>query len=1579
MDLQHVLTRNGSVIEEKSFNDVLDGSHQKFQHGLRFVKCEFEKDVNFTGIEVPFIEFVECTFKSRLILEKAKIHHHFHLSFEKIDKDIECKCISAFLAGSSRQDLEVILSEAELGSLEIIHAGAGASVLTHLNAQRVSIMQTVAIKKSFITGRLDFEGARIGCNLEVEGCCLYREPNSDSSPTTKDDCDHILYNPSYHQEIAAVWLRDAEIRGRLRIIDTTFCNSILYMSSAEISSSIECIRVKFEGNLPWSILGANLEVRASFALHDICVKVGEDSDKYDYDKGVICLDNAEIDGNLEIKPLPDRSKSDESESADKPKPPLLTTIRCPYMRVGGNFTLCRGTLYGGILARGAVIQGSLNLRNTKFLSRKRSDSNHDSVQWALDIRDAEVGGDVLLGFDFKTGDLRRETQSDEKSYESQGNVRIERPLCLIGARIGRNLSLDRTLILGQEDRLNRSILAPAIRLGGNLYIRGSYVKGGVDLRNSQAQMVDFRASVLAYDDKDEEIESPEKRWPALSMRRARVFLDLTFCDVDYPYLPDQKRVDPCFECKGRVNLEGLRIEGYLRMYNSVFKRLINAKNLQVGQDIEMLDVTMDSHVDMSGAMVGGSVGFPKISGRNITEPQQRSERDERIKIKSINFSNSHIHQNIALQHCKVTENLTLTLAQIGGDFLFFKGSVEGTLYLDRAHIQGNLVCESSEIGSSKDKLSSQIKDSASYCLYAANAEVSKNVMIGRNGTFHGSVSFAAAKVSGNFDASGSKFYHCLYAAEISVGRSVFLSCDDEGRRFEAQGEVNYENAQVSGNFDCRGGDFQCKEFSLCMQGSHITGNVYLGALDNNTNRDKWLTFSAAGTVRIDKATIMGNLDCRGGHFGKSPPGQVADKASPRNYCLYALVAQIQGNVFLGSSAQQLPQQSAQQVKYGFDGWINFAAAKIMARFDCRGGRFGVGERAFYAPQIEVGRHVYFSVLKNEQGKLIQFESSGTIDISGAIISGNLDCGGAHLKCDEGYSFIARHAKVSGTVFFNEPLHLKSESENTEDSQSFVSEREVDLSGIHIGRRLNCSNAKIASFFANSGYIGESLILDGCEATSVEIKGIQLAGELKCQGNCKIRVIHAEDAKVEQQVSINIQNEQPITLHFSGLQVNGDCELSACFEELNLSQARIEGRLTLRGNFGVTRNSSQSNTNSNNQDNTNNKTKNSGDSQKRIYNFLREVIEPINFKLERNLVIDQTGNHKCIVNLTSANVVEWDDRIIPQLCRTSEFGDGTLIKFMSSYNFSDFVYQKIGSEISNLLRSPAKCGKGSELLGRWLNYSNGGQYNPQPYEQMASVLRKSGYDDAWGEILIAKRRAYREQAGTGINLKMFLLTVFSVAMVLFSFSDLFYIAGKPLLDRGALYSLLLGNYKALLDLGVHCVLLISAISLFSYLIINLLFTFTKFRRYLVLINKMILDEITVEIPVKLAARPWKTPAYLFLLWIFFGTLYTVLDARGSMVPAESEVIYAVHERYHTNLAFEEILRDTGYPEFQPYAYVFDRLIPIVQLDQTAFWTSSDSRLGGTFFLLTDRLMTIISFYLITVFVGNLTGLLRIEKM
>ena len=291
---------------------------------------------------------------------------------------------------------------------------------------------------------------------------------------------------------------------------------------------------------------------------------------------------------------------------------------------------------------------------------------------------------------------------------------------------------------------------------------------------------------------------------------------------------------------------------------------------------------------------------------------------------------------------------------------------------------------------------------------------------------------------------------------------------------------------------------------------------------------------ANGELNLVNAQIGGDLDCSGSTF-KNPSGNA----------LNADGARVTGNVWLESG-------------FSADGEVSLVRAQIGNALGCSGGTFNnPGGNALDADGTKVAGYVF---LKNG------FAANGEVRLLNAEVGRSLECDGGRFKNSKGKAFDADKCKVSGSIFLR---------------QGFVAEGEVDLTSAQVGSQVDCSNGT----FNNAN--GTALVANWLQATGsvflqnkfsaegrVQITGARIGGDLDCSGgtfaNGELNLVNAQIGGDLDCSGSTFKNPSGNALNADGARVTGYVWLRNGFSadgEVSLTDAGVGHSLDCRsGSF-----------------------------------------------------------------------------------------------------------------------------------------------------------------------------------------------------------------------------------------------------------------------------------------------------------------------------------------------------------------------------------------------------------------------------
>jgi hypothetical protein len=264
-------------------------------------------------------------------------------------------------------------------------------------------------------------------------------------------------------------------------------------------------------------------------------------------------------------------------------------------------------------------------------------------------------------------------------------------------------------------------------------------------------------------------------------------------------------------------------------------------------------------------------------------------------------------------------------------------------------------------------------------LRADSAQIGSNVRLRQGFRAEGVVRLVGAMIAGDLDCGAGTFHNPGKDALRADGMTV------KGRArlhqgFRAEGEVSLINAKIDVGLDCTGGVFlNASGIALDTSGAHVGGRAFLRR-----------GFRAEGEVRLDGATIAGNLDCDGGAFHN--PSKVALRADGIKI----------------DSAALLRNSTRSDKGFRAEGAVSLITATIASDLDCGGGVFlNASGIALNTNGAQVGGRAFL-----HRG----FRAEGEVRLVGATIAGNLDCDGGTFHNPGETAIDISGGQVGGGVF-----------------------------------------------------------------------------------------------------------------------------------------------------------------------------------------------------------------------------------------------------------------------------------------------------------------------------------------------------------------------------------------------------------------------------------------------------------------------------------------------------------------------------------------------------------------------------------
>jgi sRNA-binding regulator protein Hfq len=718
------------------------------------------------------------------------------------------------------------------------------------------------------------------------------------------------------------------------------------------------------------------------------------------------------------------------------------------------------------------------------------------------------------------------------------------------------------------------------------------------------------------------------------------------------------------------------------------------------------------------------------------------DRNAAVHEHGVRVKGAWIDGDLDLESCRITVELTISSCTIDGTLvcrdadllaLVLNGSVvagisadrvrcgvvaltdgfhaKGPVQLDGARIVGDIACDGGRFSGAN-----------SAALSCDGVEVGGHVFLRNGFQATGEVRLLGADIGLNLECTGGEFKGrdgvALLCREAKIGGSALLNKgepkageqDKEG--FHANGEVQLDGARIDGTLYCNGGQFCAVDrAALNCDGAKVGGYVFL----NNG-------FQATGEVRLLGAEIALNLECTGGEF-KGRDGKA----------LLCREAKIGGSALLDRESSGA--DGKEREGFRASGIVQLTEVRIAGDLNCTGGQFrGGGESSLTLDGAEIKGSVY----------LKECSAEGAVRLSTANIAGNLECSKAHIegwitkaegaKDKRGWALFGDQAKIGGSVFLDD---------------GFSAKGVVRLLVARIGGNLGCTGHI-------EGTAEGALLLDGAEVKgdlnlngkfsakgAVQLSTTNIGGNIWCNGgsfeawsttpvsnvpNAGL-ALFGDQAKVGGSVFLNNGFQATGIVRLNGAAIASDLACTrgrfdgGTAEALSLEQASIGGHVFLNNAFHAKGAVLLTGT----QVGGNLDCERGHFDGRRGYALVLERAQVDGYLVFRH--VEQVG----MIDLTTAQV-------------------GTLLDDLSSWEkahalFLDgFRYGGIAGDVTDESTGGFRRGAPTDAKSRkaWLakqalNHREQ-DFRPQPWLQLARVLREMGHADEARAVAVA----YQEQ-------------------------------------------------------------------------------------------------------------------------------------------------------------------------------------------------------------------------------------------
>jgi hypothetical protein len=585
-------------------------------------------------------------------------------------------------------------------------------------------------------------------------------------------------------------------------------------------------------------------------------------------------------------------------------------------------------------------------------------------------------------------------------------------------------------------------------------------------------------------------------------------------------------------------------------------------------------------------------------------------------------------------------------------------------------------------------LSDDLEDDGDDALNVENAVINGDVLLNNDSTnlfkATGEIDLGGTTIGGDLNCSAAQISvssgEAINAVEANVKGAVFLRSYSTNP-FVATGDVNLAGLTVGYDLNCKGGEFFATDEdddALNADGTKIGDDVFLRDDSNDV-------FIAIGKINFDGANIEGDLDCSA--------AQITYSGTNGNV-LEAISAKIGGNVNLCNDDTNL---------FIAKGEVEFLNASIGGDLNCMAARFSSSITNSEALDFERAKINGCVFLRNDATN--PFVADGGVNLISASIGGDLDCSaGRFTNLIIGqYALDFARVKIGGEVF------LRNSGTNL-----FTANGEVNLVGASVEGDLDCSagrltdlNAGECALNANGANIKRQVLLGTVYLPESVTNNFVSEGEISFQNAVIGETLDCSSGK--------FLNGTNVALNAASAQIGGNVLFNRGFTsegEMQLIDANIGGDLDCGGGIF---------------------------SEPRT-NKCALIIERATIGGDVFLRYGFEGNGK--VALGSVNVgnrLEIHHVASPEkmnldlsFARVKTYEDDrSSWPRIGNLHINHFIYQDLDED------DPLNATNGRLT---WLGLQDTNQFAPQPYEQLATVLRNNGFEDEATTVMIDKNLA-----------------------------------------------------------------------------------------------------------------------------------------------------------------------------------------------------------------------------------------------
>ncbi|HLJ20525.1 MAG TPA: hypothetical protein VKU84_10015 [Stellaceae bacterium] len=552
--------------------------------------------------------------------------------------------------------------------------------------------------------------------------------------------------------------------------------------------------------------------------------------------------------------------------------------------------------------------------------------------------------------------------------------------------------------------------------------------------------------------------------------------------------------------------------------------------------------------------------------------------------------------------------------------------------------------------------------------------------------------------------------------ELWLDRSLFEDGADLGGVMASQ-RITFDGTKMAGGLNLAGIRSErdvslvngSEVASIDLSGARIGGRLILSGVTVSGKLNMWRahvanaslgSHSSFGEADISDAVIDGALDCSGNKSANPPvPGpKVAGDFNLSDtrvgYWVSLSNAEITGKLDLSDlQVGHWLSLSDAVVK----GKVDMAALQVGHTLDMEGGIFGevVLTGAQIAEAVDLEKATLSDKLTASRlsvGQSLYMRNGASfadVMLVNARIGGQLDLTGAK---------VSGLIDMSGIVVAREVLMYATANAPSEFA-------DADFTGAHIGGELSMSDAKFTkSLDMDSVQVGQALYLRKATLADVTLRGARIGSDLSAAGAQVKGSFDAFDLEAAGTVELGSGSEfqDLVTLEFSklgGLQLaegtfHRDVNLTGTElrTELNLGSLRSEAPRWLDGSMLVLRNA------------------------------------------KADAIQDRENSWPDRIDLTGFSYMHLG-------------GSGAAERPVEEKAKSDSSSKPAAKDagVARIAAHPEMIDRGASWFKDWLGRQK--QYSPQPYEQLAAVLRTQGWPDSADAILYASKDRERTEAST----------------------------------------------------------------------------------------------------------------------------------------------------------------------------------------------------------------------------------------